>query len=222
MQQTNRLLLGNLHYVPLFSGHWCGRAPGPTVVACVSCLCTAEFHAWQDHCEEIATKHAFCRLQVRAIPKRCNLECHIESGLHEMASRWYTCPEITNVRPYGKSDLKMASDEVGLPTNQEFSKLLLALQSGIPARAFQKQQDFDEWSKSVGDELVKRSYTWQAKAVHCLVEVFLRQPWRNFIQKSDSSPMSFDGRAHYEDIVFQAGRCSDLEVIQGHLGLAEP
>ena len=58
--------------------------------------------------------------------------------------------------------------------------------------------------------------------MHCLVEVFLRQPWRDFIQKSDSSSLSFDGGAHCEDIVFQAGRCFDLEVIQGHLGLAEP
>ena len=84
---------------------------------CFMFVHSAEFQAWQDHCEETATfKQAFCRLQVRAIPKRCNLECHIEPGLH----RWYTCPEITNVRPEGKS-LKMApdgSDEVGLPTNE--------------------------------------------------------------------------------------------------------
>ena len=84
--------------------------PGSWAYGCGLCFMfvhSAEFQAWQDHCEEIATKQAFCRLQVRAIPKRCNLECHIESGLHEMASRWYTCLEITNVRPEWKSP-KMA------------------------------------------------------------------------------------------------------------------
>ncbi len=145
------------------------------------------------------------------------------SGMHLAACEWFSGPRSVTVSPVlhaeGKNTCKpIEEDEHGVPSAEELVKLYDEIKAFISQRGSTRKNNLHEFLHADG---VARDKSLVPKVAHAFAET-IRDGWRSFIEGADSVGMTFDGCQGYEDMVFVAGRCSDLQLVDGSLGIAEP
>jgi hypothetical protein len=200
------------------------HGPGPMSWGCSCCFALVHSSQWaaSRHAKSMSKKMTIAMLMSTSIPSRWQVECHLMSGLHEVAVKFYYSAESSPLHLIIPSVSRTKFGGHGIPSLRELVDAWFSAIHCHSNRDFAAQQELETYLSLTKDKFVQPDHQMVAKVVNAMAEAGLRRPWRKVVAAAESNAISFDGHQAWDEIMIFASDTQTLTCQRCFVGISEP